>query len=535
MISSSSLTHLVFSFQDEPLLDLQYFIKVQGLRGEGREVKSLQEGDVSTDEICEIFGPRKDKNGWKVNEKPNREFQETVLNLYSRVTLRDQVLNDQLTLEWARAIVAENKGIAVNWASFAMHLHKKRVSLENVKKAKRLAKEGTSSDSLKVTTTSCPERANQATGSSISQLHVSAVGVVSQHFAQAQKPQSSGSFLGPDRKGSFRKPVNRSLLLRATKVKVETGVSLKRNNLSVFNPRVKAMMSSDPPKRGTKDIITRLHELLLSKQKTLLQSKERLRASSDTKSNFEMDFKRAKLMLDVLKGLHTDAECELSRARVALQDALSFESNHIPTTDASVVGEEYVERLSSVDAHQEESVAQLQQRLRCEERNVHSSLSKLSAAEKDFILKENELASSEEAYGEEVQHQVVLEKMLTLIADYLSKLKGGILLTTHPEPIGRADRTKSHSIQLNVEDCTFCKESFHVNDICVSSCGHCYHPWCLGVHISSSNKCKLQSCQQEFDLQWRLSFGYVLPKNGDHQLPSAAMSGELKSRFIVSQ
>ena len=108
--------YLVF-FQDDPLLDLQYFIKIQGLRGEGREVKSLQEGDVSTDEICEIFGHRKDKNGWKVNEKPSKEFQESVLNLYSRVTLRDQVLNDQLTLEWAKAIVAENKGIPVNWGS----------------------------------------------------------------------------------------------------------------------------------------------------------------------------------------------------------------------------------------------------------------------------------------------------------------------------------------------------------------------------------------------------------------------------------
>ena len=531
LICSSSLTHLVFWFQDEPLLDLHYFINIQGLRGEGREVKSLQEGDVSIEEICEIFGPRKDKNGWKVNEKSSREFQESVLNLYSRVTLREQVLNDQLTLEWARAIVAENKGIPVNWASFAVHLHKRRVSLENVKKAKKLAKEGTGSDSLKVTTLSGPERGIQPTGSSISQLPVSAVGVATQQCPPAQVPQSSGSFLGPDRKSNFRTPVNRSLLLQRTKVKVETGVSVKRNTLSVFRGGVKAMMSSDPPKLGTEDIITRLHELLLSKQKTLLQSKERLRATCASKSNFEMDFKRAKLMLDVLKGLHTDAEGELSRARVALQDALSVESNHIPLIDASGVEEENVEGMSLGHAHQDEFVAQLQQRLRCEERNVQSSLSKLSVAEKDFILKENELSSSEEAYADEVQHQLVLEKMLTLIADYLSKLKGGILLTTHPEPIGRADRTKSQCTQLNVEDCSFCKESFHLNDICVSSCGHCYHPWCLGVHITSSNKCKLQSCQQEFDSQWRLSFGYDLPKNPDHHLHSAAMSGELNSLF----
>ena len=77
---SSPLMHYVFLFQDESTLDHNYFINVQGLRGEGREVKSLQEGDVSHEEICEIFGSRKDKNGWKVNEKPSREFQESVVN-----------------------------------------------------------------------------------------------------------------------------------------------------------------------------------------------------------------------------------------------------------------------------------------------------------------------------------------------------------------------------------------------------------------------------------------------------------------------
>ena len=399
----------------------------------------------------------------------------------------------------------------------------KRVSLENVKKAKKLAKEGASSDSLNAATRSWPEL---PPGSSIAQLPVSIVGAGSQLLSPALKPKSTGSLLGPDRKGSFRTPVNRSLMLRATKGKVESGVSIKRGSFSILNTRVKAGMASDLTVGGTEDLISRLHELLLSKQKSLLQSKERLRASSHTKSDIEMDFKRAKLMLDVLKGLHTDAESELSRARVALQDALSFESNPIPTPDASVVVEENGEGFSSVNAHLEDSVAQLQQRLRCEERNVQSSSLKLSAAEKDFILKQNELASCEEGYGEEVDHQVVLERMLTLIADYLTKLKGGILLTTHPEPIGRADRTKSQCGQLNVQDCIFCKESFHVNDICVSSCGHCYHPWCLGMHISTSNKCKLQSCQHEFDLQWRLSFGFVLPKTGDHQLHSAAMSGE---------
>ena len=99
-----------------------------------------------------------------------------------------------------------------------MHQHKKRVSLENVKKAKELAKEGTNSYSLNVATKSWPKHGIQPTRSSIAQLPVFVVGVVSQHLSHAQKPQSSGSLLGPDRKGSFRTLVNRSLLLCATKM-----------------------------------------------------------------------------------------------------------------------------------------------------------------------------------------------------------------------------------------------------------------------------------------------------------------------------
>ena len=159
------------------------------------------------------------------------------------------------------------------------------MSLENVKKAKKLAKEGTNSDSQNVATKSWAEHGIQPRGSSIAQLPVSTIGVASQHLSLAQKPQSSGSFLGLERKGSFRTPLNHSLLLRATKVKVETGVLVIRGIFSVLNPRVKAMMASDPPKRGTEDIITRFHELLLSKHSTLLHSKKWLHAAIDTKSN----------------------------------------------------------------------------------------------------------------------------------------------------------------------------------------------------------------------------------------------------------
>jgi hypothetical protein len=46
------------------------------------------------------------------------------------------------------------------------------------------------------------------------------------------------------------------------KLKVKTRVLVKWGSMSAFNPRVKMTMTSNPPKRGTEDIVARLHGLL---------------------------------------------------------------------------------------------------------------------------------------------------------------------------------------------------------------------------------------------------------------------------------
>jgi hypothetical protein len=62
-------------------LNMQYFIDVQGLRGEGWNLRNLTKIDVSVDEICAIFGPHFDKNGWKYKLQINKEFQGVIKSL----------------------------------------------------------------------------------------------------------------------------------------------------------------------------------------------------------------------------------------------------------------------------------------------------------------------------------------------------------------------------------------------------------------------------------------------------------------------
>jgi hypothetical protein len=37
---------------------------------------------------------------------------------------------------------------------------------------------------------------------------------------------------------------------------------------------------------------------------------------------------------------------------------------------------------------------------------------------------------------------------------------------------------------------------------------HIYHPWCLAIHCTSSPKCKVKGCEQEFESDWQLSFDF---------------------------
>ena len=111
--------------------DLNYFIKQQGLRGCGLAVRSLQESDVSIQQIVDYLGPRFDKNGWKIlPPQVTPDVQLGITNLYRRVFKRGNILTNTISLEFARGIVVEANDKKVNWAEYVVYVNSKRRSLE---------------------------------------------------------------------------------------------------------------------------------------------------------------------------------------------------------------------------------------------------------------------------------------------------------------------------------------------------------------------------------------------------------------------
>jgi hypothetical protein len=90
--------------------------------------------DVSVEEIFVVFKPHFDKNGWKYKAQIDVEFQSVFKSLYTQVLKKVHVLNDTLSLEFARVVVAKNKKILVNWAAYEYSTYRRQRSLETARK-----------------------------------------------------------------------------------------------------------------------------------------------------------------------------------------------------------------------------------------------------------------------------------------------------------------------------------------------------------------------------------------------------------------
>ncbi len=117
------------------------------------------------------------------------------------------------------------------------------------------------------------------------------------------------------------------------------------------------------------------------------------------------------------------------------------------------------------------------------------------------------LFACESTYNKHLGDQIMLERLQTLIVGYWSKLKASCIIFACPIRIARPSNFVKFFV-IYVHDYLICKENFHCNDVCVASCGHCYHPWCLTIQCTSQTKCQVKGCDQEFDPSWQLSFGF---------------------------
>jgi hypothetical protein len=104
-------------------------VEHQGLIGTGRNIKTLKEAYDFEAEVYRVLRLKFDKNEWKFKLHTNKEIQDLIVDLYTCVYEKKKKLNDTITFEYVYALIAQNNGARLNWATYALATHEKKVSL----------------------------------------------------------------------------------------------------------------------------------------------------------------------------------------------------------------------------------------------------------------------------------------------------------------------------------------------------------------------------------------------------------------------
>ncbi len=123
---------------------------------------------------------------------------------------------------------------------------------------------------------------------------------------------------------------------------------------------------------------------------------------------------------------------------------------------------------------------------------------KLQATKVTCLMCDAKVVECEEMYANCVNGFKLSQELLTQMVKQLACVKVGSSLYFQPFLISRPTPTFHCVKSLNIEACPICNENVDFNDICIASCGHAYHPWCLLVHTISSKKCKVTNCEAFF-------------------------------------
>ena len=492
---------------------------------------------VSVEEITQFLGTRFDKNGWKI--LPPRVTAETQLwisDLYRRVFRKDiRSMNDTISLEFARGVIAESKKIKVNWAAYAVAASSKRRNLIQTRKARS---QQLGLPQKRLVSRLVPDVVSGAPGIGIPGDGVGLGPVLSEPNSVLTSDACVGRGLG------FREPPPiRSIpcpsVPRDNRLGRPVGLRGKMESTSSTRRRVKvaptgllSVLDQSVTTVAMEKNISRVHQLLVDTQSSYLLEKERLKVLERERDDKELELRRAKLMRDDRQSLSDEAMAEVDRVRVALEES----SKYVDQWTNCLGSEHVVQSLACGVGETEEDlqvrVADLQQQLLCEERNSRQTRLKLEATVADYERCHEGMQVFKKRFDSLLQSQSCTEKFIATVSEYLARLKAGVLDSFRPTPIVRLKDYEKTNI-VYVENCPLCGEHFHCNDIVVASCGHCYHPFCISSLCSKSRTCIADFCQEEFDVQWRLSFGFQeppkAPASTDAAIGSphfAVMSGE---------
>ena len=489
----------------------QWFETTRGLRNQGLDVLKLSTRDVSKEELTHAFGPKSSKNGWRYDHRLTSEAARDVEELYCRVTSKTKITNNELTLQFARGLLLEGRGVEVNWAAFAAHLHSHREKVcsakaENTDK-RRSDKEssGVLSHPLNVPgiRSSVVARASSSTG--ISGLPPIPI-------------RSQGEVRMGRGKMTFAKaltPPNWSLLdiedMRAT-------LASKKQLCASLKERAEVLKCEGEEK----NVGAQRSQLLLSQHEAIYNAA----LSEFEKANVKVVAAKA-----LVQNLETGLQDLLVKRSACLD--IGYTGSDIAQFDSEIGQKNDALRLAS------ETLKELECQKACERMTERYAAEKLRVTKAQSDALNDGQGSDGKEYRSILVTVKSLESLLPTFEQQIQRMEKGGGAILYPQPLSSQPDSPKETISI-LNPCPVCNLWYECHDHLAASCGHTYHPWCFTEHARNSQACLVPNCGEDFDTKCLTAWG-IRPFHGDHVRTPTSLalnnispqSGELTFSFFV--
>ena len=462
-----------------------WFEATRGLRNQGLDVLRLTTRDVSKEELSQAFGPKSSKNGWRYDYRLAPEAAREVEELYCRVTSKKKITNNELTLQFARGLLLEGKGVEVNWAAFAAHLHSHREKVCSVKAEntdKRHREEGSTGVLLH------PPKGSGISSSVIAKRCSSTP--ISGFGPLPVKPLSEVR-MGRG-KMTFAKalpPPNWSLVdiegLKAT-------MATKEHLCASLKEKVEVMkLEGEKKSSGAQRV-----QLLLSQHEAIYNA---------ALSEFEKSDLKVTAATLVVQNLETVLEDLQGKKSACLE--IGYSGSDIGQFDSEISQKRDALRLAL------ETLKELECQKACERMTERYAHEKLRVSREEF----DSLLEGQGSDGKEHRSMLVmmksLETLLPAFEHQILRMEKGGGAVLYPQPLSSHPESPKETISI-LNPCPVCNLWYECHEHLAASCGHTYHPWCFTEHARNSLACLVPDCGELFDNKSLTAWG-VRPY-GDH-------------------
>ena len=456
----------------------KWFEATRGLRNEGADVLRLCKRDVSKEELAEAFGPKSSKNGYRFDYRLTAEAAREVEELYCRVTSKNKITDNEITLQFARGLLVEGKGVQVNWAAFAAHLHDHRekvcsVKAENTDKRQR----GEGSTGILLHPPKPSAIRSSVVARSSSSAPISEVGVLPvRSQAEVRMGRGKRSFVK-----ALAPPNWSSVDIEGMKATMEA----KEQLCASLKEKVEVLQLEGEKKTSGAQRVG----LLLSQHEAIYNAA----LAEFEKSDVKVDAAKV-----VLQNLETVLE-ELMGKKSALLD-VGYSGSDIGQFDYDISQKKDALRLAS------ETLKELECQKACERMTERYAYDKLRVSREES----DALQECQGLDGKEYRSILVmlksLESLLPAYENQLLRMEKGGGAILYPQPLSSHPDSPKETISI-LNPCPVCNFWYECHEHLAASCGHTYHPWCFTEHAKNSQTCLVLDCGEPFDKKCLTTWG----------------------------